>query len=120
MPATKRPKTHLTVVEPSPAPPAAPRAAATPHPIGDSEVYNLMRKPTTTAERVKRLQLEAKMLAREQIEALEQQMRQVVAQAEEIANGGDAYPVGARELCRSMIEELSAKAATLGAIAHRN
>lgn len=101
---TEGSKSHLTVV---------------PHPVGDSEVYNLMRQPQTTAERVRRLQQEARMLAREQIEALEQQLLAVSRQAEEIAMGGDAYPVGARELCRSLIEEVQAKAMTLAAILHR-
>ncbi len=110
MPAPKRTKSHLKVVEPT---------TLTPHPVGDSEIYNLMRKPETTAERVKRLQLEARMLAREQIEALEKQLIAVATQAEEIAMGGDAYPVGARELCRSLIEDMHAKAMTLKAISQR-
>lgn len=96
-----------------------PHLSVVPHPVGDSEVYDLMRKPETTAERVKRLQQEARMLAREQIEALEAQMLVVARQAEEIALGGDAYPVGARELCRSLIEEIQARAHTLAAILHR-
>lgn len=104
MPASKRPAAHLQVV---------------PHPVGDSEVYNLMRKPEGNAERIKRLQLEARILAREQCESLAKALQAVSVQAEEIALGGDAYPVGARELCRSLIEELSAKSMTLGAIANR-
>ena len=103
MPAPKGPS-HLQVV---------------PHPVGDSEVYNLMRKPETTAERVRRLQQEARMLAREQVDTLEAALLAVARQAEEIAMGGDAYPVGAREVCRSLIEELQAKAMTLAAIAQR-
>jgi len=108
MPASKGTKSHLSVVEP-----------ATPHPVGDSEIYNLMRKPETTAERIKRLQLEARMLAREEIEALEKQLVETARLAENIAGGGDAYPVGARELCRSLIEDLQAKAMTLKAIGVR-
>jgi hypothetical protein len=104
MPASKGSKSHLSVV---------------PHPVGDSEVYNLMRKPETTAERVKRLQLEARMLAREQIDALETALLAVARQAEEIAMGGDAYPVGAREVCRSLVEDIQAKAMTLAAISQR-
>jgi hypothetical protein len=104
---SKRNPQHLKVVP------------ALPHPVGDSEVYNLMRRPETNAERIKRLQLEARMLAKEQVEALEKALHAVSRQAEEIAMGGDAYPVGARELCRSLIEELSAKAMTLGAISQR-
>lgn len=110
MPAPKRTKSHLKVVEP----------VLTPHPIGDSEIYDLMRKPETTAERVKRLQLEAQMLAREQIETLEKQLQAVAVQAEEIARGGDAYPVGARELCRGLVEEMQSKALTLKAISARS
>ncbi len=90
-----------------------------PHAVGDSEIYDLMRKPETTAERVKRLQLEARMLAKEQIDLLEKQLMAVARQAEEIAQGGDAYPVGARELCRSLVEEMTAKAQTLSAISFR-
>ena len=37
-----------------------------------------------------------------------------------ISLGGDAYPVGAREVCRSLIEELQAKAMTLQAISYRS
>ena len=103
-PSKAKPPGHLSVV---------------PHAVGDSAVYDLMRKPESTAERVKRLQQEARMLAREQIEALEAQLMVVARQAEEIAMGGDAYPVGARELCRSLIEEIQAKAQTLAAILHR-
>lgn len=104
MSASKRPSPHLSVVS---------------HPVGDSEVYNLMRKPETTTERVKRLQAEARMLAREQVDLLENALLAVARQAEEIAMGGDAYPVGAREVCRSLIEELQAKAMTLQAISYR-
>jgi len=96
-----------------------PHLSVVPHAVGDSAVYDLMRKPETTAERVRRLQQEARMLAREQIEALEAQLLVTARQAEEIAMGGDAYPVGARELCRSIIEEMQAKAQTLSAILHR-
>ena len=36
----------------------------------EAEIYNLMKAPETTAERVKRLQLEAHALALEEIEQL--------------------------------------------------
>lgn len=106
-PQSKRTPHHLTIVP------------DLPHPVGDSEVYNLMRRPETNAERIKRLQQEARLLAREQVDALETALLAVARQAEEIANGGDAYPVGARELCRSLIEDLNARAMTLGAISQR-
>ena len=38
----------------------------------EAEIYDLMRKPETTGERVKRLQMEARALAVEQVETLKQ------------------------------------------------
>ena len=104
MPREKKPNAHLSLV---------------PAPIGDSEVYDLMRKPETPAERIKRLQLEAQLLAREQIEELSKELEAVARKAELIAQGGEAYPVGARELCRSLIEDIDARAKTLKAIVER-
>jgi len=74
----------------------------------------------TLTQRVKRLQAEAKALASQQIGALEQKLIEVAQLAEEIADGGDAYPVGAREIARRLAEEAPQKAQTLHAIAHRN
>ena len=85
----------------------------------ESEVYDLMRAPVTTAERVKRLQAEAKALAAEQVDQLEATLLSAAALANEIANGGDAYAIGARELAARLSEELTAKAETLEAIMSR-
>ena len=82
----------------------------------ESEIYDLMRAPQTTSDRVKRLQMEARALAVEQVEALEKVLMQASAMAEEIAQGGDAYPVGARELAGRLAQDLPAKAETLKAI----
>jgi hypothetical protein len=79
----------------------------------DAGVYQLGRKPETTAQRVHRLQVEAQMLAREQIDSLEQAMRAAAELAAEIAQGGDAYPAGVRELADRIAEDLPAKAQTL-------
>lgn len=86
----------------------------------ESEIYDLMRTPVTTADRVKRLQMEARALAVEQVEALEKLLLQSAAMAREIAEGGDAYPVGARELAGRLASDLPAKAETLKAIAGRS
>lgn len=83
--------------EPIAAAPAAPRAE-------------------TVSERVRRLQAEARALAGGQIAALAEQMRSVAALAEEIAEGGDAYPVGAREIARRLTDEMAQKAQTLRVI----
>ncbi|MBA4805603.1 MAG: hypothetical protein H2038_13215 [Brevundimonas sp.] len=85
----------------------------------EAAVYDLMRQPESTAERVKRLQLEARALAVEQVEALEKVLLQAAAMAKEIADGGDAYPVGARELASRLNADLPARAETLKAIVGR-
>ena len=85
----------------------------------ESAVYDLMKAPETTADRVKRLQLEARALAAEQVEALEAVLKQAAAMATEIAEGGDAYPVGARELAGRIAADLPLKAETLKAIVGR-
>lgn len=82
----------------------------------ESEVYDLMRAPETTAERVKRLQAEARALALEEVERLERVLLEAAKIAREISNGGDAYPVGARELASRLSEDLPSKAETIKAI----
>ena len=86
----------------------------------EAEIYDLMRKPETTSDRVKRLQLEARALAVEQVEALEKVLMQASVLAQEIAEGGDAYPVGARELAGRLASDLPAKAQTLKAVVSRS
>lgn len=85
----------------------------------EAAVYDLMRQPETTSERVRRLQLEARALAVEQVEALEKVLLQAASMAREIADGGEAYPVGARELAARLHADLPAKAETLKAIVGR-
>ena len=85
----------------------------------EAEIYDLMRTPVTTADRVKRLQMEARALAVEQVEALEKVLMQASAMAQEIADGGDAYPVGARELAGRLASDLPMKAQTLKAVVSR-
>lgn len=87
--------------------------------VAESEVYDLMRGPQTTADRVKQLQAEARALAIEQVEALEKALNDAAALAEEISKGGDAYPVGAREIASRLAEDLPAKAETIKAIVSR-
>ena len=85
----------------------------------ESEIYDLMRAPETTSDRVRRLQMEARALAVEQVEALERVLKQAADMAREIADGGDAYPVGARELAGRLASDLPARAETLKAIVQR-
>ena len=71
------------------------------------------------SERIRRLQAEAKSLAREHIFALERALVEVERLSAEIAGGGDAYPVGVRDLARRMAEDCEMKVQTLEAIASR-
>lgn len=68
------------------------------------------------ATRVRRLQAEAQALARQQILELQQSMRSLAALAEEVAGGGDAYPVGARELAHRVADDMHQKAQWLQAL----
>lgn len=73
-------------------------------------VYELGAKPETLGERVARLQQEAKTLAREQIESFQGQLRLAAEMGREVANGGDAYPVGIRELASRLSDDLNERA----------
>ena len=83
------------------------------------EIYQLDRKPETTSARVRRLQAEARILAREQVEGLEKSMAALADQAREIAEGGDAYPVGAREIASRLAADLPTRVETMKQIIGR-
>jgi len=84
------------------------------------EVYNLSRGPETTTQRVRRLQREARLLAREQIEAMGRDLDELAQRALEIADGGDAYAVGVREMASRLASDLPQKAQSLRAILERS
>lgn len=71
------------------------------------------------AARVRRLQAEAKAMAGEHIAELEHALDAVERLAEEIAEGGDAYPVGVREVARQLHDDCEARGQTIEAILHR-
>ena len=87
---------------------------------GAAEVYNLSRGPESTAQRVRRLQDEARILAREQVESLDRDLEAMALRAQEIAEGGDAYPPGVRELASRIAADLPQKAQTLRMILGRS
>lgn len=70
-------------------------------------------------EQVRRLQHEAKDLARAHAQCLEVAMINLVRLAEDVADGGDAYPPGVRDLARRTAADGLARAATLHAILGR-
>lgn len=82
-------------------------------------VFPSPEEPESPADHIRRLQAEARGLVREQIEMLAAALNEVSRLAAEIADGGDVYPVGARELSRRLTEESSKQALTLTAIVDR-
>ena len=84
----------------------------------DAAVYFLGRRETT-AERVRRLQAEARIMARQHIEELEKCLLRTAEVAREVAEGGDAYPPGVRDLASRLSDDLPDKLATMRAIVER-
>jgi hypothetical protein len=76
-------------------------------------------KPETVAERVRRLQAEARQLAKDHIHAFTSAMSDLERMAAEIAEGGEAYPAGVRDLARRFVDDCEARVQTLEAITAR-
>ncbi len=76
--------------------------------------------PAGLSDRVRQLQAEARRLAREHVDLLEAHLLQMQRVAEEIAQGGEAYPPGVRDLARRLGEDSMARARTLEAIMARS
>ena len=71
-------------------------------------------------ERVRRLQHEMHALAEEQVEVLARDLVAMAARMAKIAEGGEAYPVGVRELCSRTSDELGSAAQSMQAIMERS
>ena len=99
--------THLTTVSDSGDEPAK------------GAVVDLGRGPESAAWRIQQLQHEARGMAREQVDAFARDLSAIATRAAEIAGGGDAYPVGARELCSRLADELPRKVQLLLTLARR-
>lgn len=68
------------------------------------------------ADRVRRLQAEARTLVLEHVRALEAALHDVERLSKEIAGGGELYPPGVRDIARRLTEDAEVKAQTLEAI----
>ncbi len=88
-------------------------------PTNTGEVYDLGREVESGTQRVARMQLEVRTLAREQVENLARDLTAMAQRAAEIAEGGEVYPVGVRELASRMADDLPQKAQTLLSIMGR-
>lgn len=84
------------------------------------EVYDLNRGVETSAQRIRRLQEEARALAREQVEALARDLEALAAHASEVADGGEAYPAGIRDFCARIAADAQQKAQALVSIQMRS
>ncbi len=74
---------------------------------------------SSLAERIQQLQAEAKTLARGHVEVLLANLLETQQVADQVAHGGDAYPPGVRELAARLVDDATARAATLEAIMAR-
>jgi hypothetical protein len=87
--------------------------------VADNDLKTVAPKAETVAERVRRLQAEAKQLAKDHVKALTAAMVDLEQLAAEIAEGGEAYAPGIRDVARRLVEDLDSRVQTLEAIAAR-
>jgi hypothetical protein len=81
-----------------------------------SQLTVVPNTPETPAARAHRLLAEAREAAGEQVAALEQALATVAGLATEIAEGGEAYSPGVRDLCRRLVEDTHHRVQTLDAL----
>ena len=82
-------------------------------------VYRLDRPPETTAERARRRQFEAKMLAREHIGELRLAMSEALLLAAVLNEGGAIYPAGVRDAAARVQAHIEAQMQTLDSLLER-
>jgi hypothetical protein len=88
-------------------------------PVAKGAVIELGRGAESAAWRIQQLQHEARGMARDQIEAFARDLSAMATRAAEIAGGGEAYAVGARELASRLAKELPPKAQLLRTLLSR-
>jgi hypothetical protein len=89
--------------------PAGPNTGANVHDLGVE----------SGLQRVRRLQHEMHTLAQEQIVILARDLDAMAMRLGEVAEGGGAYPVGVREVCSRLADELNSQAQSMLAILKR-
>ncbi|HEX6866191.1 MAG TPA: hypothetical protein VF122_03065 [Caulobacteraceae bacterium] len=83
-------------------------------------LVTLNDQPEPVAQRVQRLQTEARQLARDHIGAFARMLADTQAMAAEIAEGGEVYPAGIRDLARRFSEDAETRVQTLATLAGRS
>ena len=87
--------------------------------VADNDLKANFPKSETVAQRVQRLQAEARQLAKDHVKSLTGTMMELELIAAEIAEGGDAYAPGIRDIARRLAEDMEARVQTLDAISAR-
>ncbi len=77
---------------------------------------SLVRAAERVTDRISRLQLEAKALAAENTAGLAADLYGMAARALELAEGGDAYPPGVRDLAARVAASLAMNAKSIQTI----
>ena len=85
--------------------------------VSDNELA--VAKPETVGQRVRKLQAEARQLAKDHVHALAAAIEAAEQIAAEIAEGGEAYPAGVRDLARRFAEDAAPRVQTLEALSAR-
>ncbi len=87
--------------------------------VSDNDLKTLVPMAETVAQRVRRLQAEARQLAKDHVRSFSAAMSELEHLAAEIADGGDAYAPGIRDIARRLAEDLDSRVQTLDAISAR-
>ena len=87
--------------------------------VSDNDLKTLVPMAETVAQRVRRLQAEARQLAKDHVRSFSAAMSELEHLAAEIADGGEAYAPGIREMARRLAEDLDSRVQTLDAISAR-
>ena len=87
--------------------------------VSDNDRKTLVPMAETVAQRVRRLQAEARQLAKDHVRSLSAAMSELELLAAEIADGGEAYAPGIRDIARRLAEDLDSRVQTLDAISAR-
>lgn len=87
--------------------------------VADNNLKTTFPTAETVAQRVRRLQAEARLLAKDHVRSFTDAMTELEHLAAEIADGGEAYAPGVRDIARRLAEELDSRVQTLEAITAR-
>jgi hypothetical protein len=82
-------------------------------------VFPSQNEHESPADRIRRLQAEARELAHQHLDLLSAALADLTRLAEEVAEGGEVYPVGAHEFARRLADETAKHAFTLSGIVER-